>query len=941
MTLVVAFLLILGGLPFGVTETRAAVFNRPTYSSPIAISQDNNLVWVVNPEDDSVSVIRTDTNVVITKIAVGDEPQSVALDPNNTFAYVANAAGTTVTVIKITNAAPATFAAAVDTTVGPGGALTTGSEPWNLVISPDGNRVFVANSGQDTITVIDATTRTIIGNVDLQNSVCNDPDRNRHFQPRGLAVTQDSTKLYVTRFLSFTAAGGTQGTDGGKEGVVCRLDINTASPAIGSYAPAARIALAPRVTGFKIDATLPPDGVLDDTTAYPNQLQSIVIRGNRAYLPNIASSPSGPLRFNVDTHAFLNFVDGVTGGSQSDGGVLNLHLFARDPEPTKTRLFFANPWAVAFSNQSGAGNAYVVSAGSDLLVKLNVDAAGTVTPTVDGDTTRYIDLHDPAQAATSGDNAAKNPLGIVINESTTTAYTMNRVSRNVSVVNLGVDIVTKVIQTTSLPLPGSTEERVLVGAEMFFSSRGVFDRPAGTTVSTNDRLSSEGWQNCASCHFQGLTDGTVWAFGTGPRKSVPLNGSFAPHNGTDQRVLNYSAIFDEIQDFEANIRNVSGPGALAAPINGTTNDPNHGLLIGDDGNINNAPPTINAFALPNAKRRQVTVTLPGGSAVPALDSLESWVREAVRSPRGRLTTSQLTAGGGSPTGGLNPSDVSAGQALFLAAGCNTCHGGDKWTISQKDFNSPPAAGEIFTEVSPAAVTGNPVNNQYLNRFLRDIGSYNLGVPGQNNPIANNVGAVEKATNGQDGLGFDFNNDGRGTGFNVPSLLSTFSLPPYYHNGSCETLACVIGNVRHRTANNTRTDILQNPADQAKLVAFLQTIDANTTLTTAPCGRQARVTTSVAKTGDGRLSVTLTAVSAPSSANALQAITWRTLTNATVNLQGVGNVAQGDRTSLPNGTTSATFIVSRILNNGSTLVAFTATDSCGDFASFVGGGPGSF
>jgi hypothetical protein len=45
--------------------------------------------------------------------------------------------------------------------------------------------------------------------------------------------------------------------------------------------------------------------------------------------------------------------------------------------------------------------------------------------------------------------------------------------------------------------------------------------------------------------------------------------------------------------------------------------------------------------------------------------------------------------------------------------------------------------------------------------------------------------------------------------------------------------------------------------------------------------------------------------------------------------------------LPNGTTSATFIVSRVLANGSTLVAFTATDSCGDFASFVGGGPGSF
>ena len=65
----------------------------------------------------------------------------------------------------------------------------------------------------------------------------------------------------------------------------------------------------------------------------------------------------------------------------------------------------------------------------------------------------------------------------------------------------------KVIRTTALPRAGSHEEVVLVGKEMFFSSRGHFDRPAGTTVSTDERLSSEGWQNCASCHFEGLTDG--------------------------------------------------------------------------------------------------------------------------------------------------------------------------------------------------------------------------------------------------------------------------------------------------------------------------------------------------------------------------------------------------------------------------------------------------
>ena len=46
------------------------------------------------------------------------------------------------------------------------------------------------------------------------------------------------------------------------------------------------------------------------------------------------------------------------------------------------------------------------------------------------------------------------------------------------------------------------------------------------------------------------SDSVVWQFGVGPRKSVPLNATFNPGNKNDQRVLNYSAIFDEIEDFD-------------------------------------------------------------------------------------------------------------------------------------------------------------------------------------------------------------------------------------------------------------------------------------------------------------------------------------------------------------------------------------------------------
>jgi YVTN family beta-propeller protein len=837
---------------FSAQSARAHAFDHPTYSSPIVLSADNKLLWSVNPADNSVSVIRTDTPALITNIKVGKEPQSVAVDPENTFAYVANAADSTVTVIKITNSDPAKFKASAFTQ------LTTGAEPWNIVSSPDGERIFVANSSQDTITVIDAKSKSIIGDVHLRNSLCNDPDRNRHFQPRGLAVTQDSKKLYVTRFLSFIQKGGVQGVDTGREGIVCRLDIDTSSNDINQYRPKAVISLAPRVTGFQF-----PVGSGVDTLAFPNQLQSIVIRGNQAYLPNIAASPSDPLQFRVDTEAFVNIIDNVNGATQTDASLSkfflggkklgpNLHLGAQVPEDKKKVIFFANPWGIAFTNQTGKGAGYVVAAASDLLVKVNVAADGTLSFTVGEKTTRYIDLNDPSNLATSGDNAGKNPQGIVINSKGTTAYVANFVSRNVSVVDLGTDQVSKVIRTTDLPPPG--KEVALVGAEQFFSSRGHYNQPPGTTISVDNRLAQVGWQACSSCHFKGLTDSVVWTFNTGPRKSIPLNGTFDPQDRgeatSEQRVLNYSAIFDEVHDFDLNIRNVSGPGALstaqpcsAPPPATSTFDPNHGLLLGDT-NPQLAPCTIVDFVKPNENRNEITVTLPGSNRKPvkALSALNEWVRVAIRTPNGPLTDQQIK-------GGISSDDVEEGRKLFVAAGCASCHGGNQWTSSIRDFTPPPNVKDIFCEQntgtgSPpgcmkAAVTGNPVATQFLDRFLRDIKSFNLNVQGSGNAIPGQplIGAVEKATRvvvggvlqaqPQDALGFDWNQDKHGNGFSPPSLLGIFAFPPYYHNGACETLACVLADKNHRTGGGKFKDVLADPEDQADVVLFLESLDGNT------------------------------------------------------------------------------------------------------------------
>ncbi|MBC8160702.1 MAG: beta-propeller fold lactonase family protein [Roseiflexaceae bacterium] len=813
----------------------AAVFGKPTHSSPIALSQNNTLVWVVNPDDDSVSVIRTDTNARIATLAnVGDEPQSIALDPNNQFAYVANAAGNSVSVIQITNANPATFVARVEKE------LVTGAEPWNIVISPDGKRVFVANSAQDTISVIrtDApNARTVIGSIDLRNSACNGEtvaQRQRHFQPRGLAVTvPDGTgnaTVLATRFLSFVKPGGVQGDDNGKEGVVCQIGINTNASNLDQVT-LKPTKLAAQVTGFKIDAN--GDGVADDTSAYPNQLQSVVIRGDRAYMPNIAASPSRPIKFNVDTHAYVNMVSGVNSGTLVDAQAINMHLGARLRTDGKQKLFFSNPWAIAFTTQSGNGAAYAVSAGSDLLVKLRVEANGALNFTTSVSETAYVDLNNPDDAATSGANAGKNPLGIVINDAGTLAYTMNYVSRNMSVVDLASDRVVKVVETSDLPDPNSFDEVLQVGKEIFFASRGVFAGPQDTMVSLKNRLSSEGWQNCASCHFAGLTDGVIWQFTSGPRKSIALNGSWNPHNPDDQRVLNYSGINDEVQDFEPNIRNVSGPGNL--PTTPPQLDPNHGLLIGNDGNINGVPdPLTTISGVANAGRPQHTVQLPGSDKlVPALDAMSEWVRFAVRTPNRPLTTAELNAGGGSATGGVNAGDVNDGRIVFLQAGCQTCHGGGKWSNSVKDFASPPPPELVEVEADPNGPNEAPNPNGFesVTTVLENNLSFNLGVPGANNPVPGQpeIGAVEKDTANKDALGKDHDGDGKGEGYNPPSLLGIYSVPPYYHNGACETLLCVLENVNHRRSGLRagQADPLDAAAARAKLVSFLESIDADT------------------------------------------------------------------------------------------------------------------
>ena len=58
---------------------------------------------MTNNEDNTVSVIDTSSNSVISTVPVGIDPAGVAVSPDGTLVYVTNLAGNTVSVINTSN----------------------------------------------------------------------------------------------------------------------------------------------------------------------------------------------------------------------------------------------------------------------------------------------------------------------------------------------------------------------------------------------------------------------------------------------------------------------------------------------------------------------------------------------------------------------------------------------------------------------------------------------------------------------------------------------------------------------------------------------------------------------------------------------------------------------------------------------------------------------
>ncbi|WP_197040267.1 YncE family protein [Mycobacterium sp. URHB0044] len=176
--------------------------NAPTTvgTNPSALALSGNYAYLANQGSNTVSVIDTrtgqlvDTNLatptVVDPITVGTSPAAVVATSNGKV-YVANSGSGTVSVISTsTNKVTKT--------------IQVGSSPQGLAVSPDGSKVYVANSGSGTVSVISTSSDAL---VDVNPVTWWAVDSIAvGSSPTGLAVSPDGSRLYVANKGSGTVS---------------------------------------------------------------------------------------------------------------------------------------------------------------------------------------------------------------------------------------------------------------------------------------------------------------------------------------------------------------------------------------------------------------------------------------------------------------------------------------------------------------------------------------------------------------------------------------------------------------------------------------------------------------------------------------------------------------------------------------------------------------
>lgn len=163
------------------------IFVGPVSSSAfgIAITPDGGRLYVTDFDNGTIAAVNTATRTVGSPISLGRWAWGVVVSPDGKFAYATS-----------TNATPGSpgkvsiINTATNTVVG---TIPVGASARGIALNADGTRAYVSNYGDGTVTVINLTTNSIVGNPISVG-----------MKPVGVAVSPDGSIVYVTRFADQT-----------------------------------------------------------------------------------------------------------------------------------------------------------------------------------------------------------------------------------------------------------------------------------------------------------------------------------------------------------------------------------------------------------------------------------------------------------------------------------------------------------------------------------------------------------------------------------------------------------------------------------------------------------------------------------------------------------------------------------------------------------------
>jgi YVTN family beta-propeller protein len=549
------------------TVLGSTVAGRASMSSALAFetrSTGNARVWVVNADNDSVSVFDSVTNAKLGEVTVGSQPRTIALAPSGRL-WVANKASATLSIID-----PATLT--VVQTI----SLSRASAPYGVLAAADGN-VFVALEATGRILKLSAS-GTVLVDVALAGA-------------RHLSLSLDGTRLLVSRFVTAPQPGeGGALVKNNLNGVLTGGEVIELDPAN----------LAQR-RGFILRHSDRPDSTISG-------------RGVPNYLGAAAISPDGKSAWVPSKQ------DNLMRGVLRDGLQLDFQntvraISSRIDLSTQTEDY---PGRVDHDNSGLASAAVYHPNGAFVFVALETSRQVAVLDAQGRRELFRIEVGRAPQALMTSANGRR-------------LFVSNFMDRSVSVFDLAPlldfgDNRLNLLTTWPSVASEKLAVNVLKGKQFFYDAR-------------DPRLARDAYMSCASCHNDGGHDGRTWdmtGFGEGLRNTISLRG----RAGSGHGLMHWSGNFDEVQDFEAQIRSfAAGTGLMTdAQFNtGTRNQP-----LGD-------------------KKAGVNADLDALASY--LDSLASFT------PSPNLAAGALSAA------------AQTGKALFQDLNCASCHSGGSFTNS--------------------------------------------------------------------------------------------------------------------------------------------------------------------------------------------------------------------------------------------------------------------